>query len=116
MNEVYPRVGGGTTGNHLTANPCRGLSPRGRGNLTTHFRLRVYVRSIPAWAGEPSSWGTSGSDRTVYPRVGGGTLGAPCFDVRGAGLSPRGRGNPHIIVKILSLDGSIPAWAGEPRA
>ena len=76
----------------------RGLSPRGRGNLSQwkacKTQPRVYprvgggtepgswdlgrLRSIPAWAGEPSCLLT----------LGGGT----CRPV--GGLSPRGRGNP----------------------
>ena len=50
----------------------------------------------------------------VYPRVGGGTL-APSSIVGFSGLSPRGRGNPATRYSPFgSLDGSIPAWAGEP--
>ena len=54
-SRVYPRVGGGAV--HTRASPCprRGLSPRGRGSrlvVADHSRGR---RSIPAWAGEPTS-------------------------------------------------------------
>ena len=31
-----------------------------------------------------------------------------------AGLSPRGRGNLSLHSAPVMLDGSIPAWAGEP--
>ena len=36
MEEVYPRVGGATLLGHLVAGQSIGLSPRGRGNQTTH--------------------------------------------------------------------------------
>ena len=52
---VYPRVGGATAAGQPVAVPRLGLSPRGRGNrvpLECGFRGR---RSIPAWAGQPSS-------------------------------------------------------------
>ena len=32
------------------------------------------------------------------------------------GLSPRGRGNPYNPVDDGQNEGSIPAWAGEPKA
>ena len=94
---VYPRVGGGTL--------SIGLSPRGRGNPSNGMMPMPYPRvgggtqlvyssdrSIPAWAGEPSSSTRPIFVGSVYPRVGGGT-----FDFQ-----------------WLREAGSIPAWAGEP--
>ena len=52
--EVYPRVGGGTLMAHLQTIYPKGLSPRGRGNPVAFPVTRVGLRSIPAWAGEPS--------------------------------------------------------------
>ena len=56
------------------------------------------------------------TESKVYPRVGGGTL--LDVDTSGSteGLSPRGRGNQRGEHGAARLDGSIPAWAGEPRA
>ena len=71
-------------------------------------------RSIPAWAGEPGFRHRKAPEDTVYPRVGGGTV---CFIVTqplAAGLSPRGRGNPQGEQLVPHMQGSIPAWAGEP--
>ena len=50
---VYPRVGGGTNEESYWRRVNAGLSPRGRGNLTKAINPDTYVRSIPAWAGEP---------------------------------------------------------------
>ena len=51
---------------------------------------------------------------SVYPRVGGGTMGLTLYSKRVMGLSPRGRGN-HVVGQIAGIAfGSIPAWAGEP--
>ena len=70
---VYPRVGGGTWLAPTTV-PCgRGLSPRGRGNPARPIPAFPATRSIPAWAGEPSTAGSTRPAPPVYPRVGGGT-------------------------------------------
>ena len=111
---VYPRVGGGTITGWSVAAPFKGLSPRGRGNPIHWSPWVMYIRSIPAWAGEPGESARGSSPATVYPRVGGGTgdrHSEPCHE---CGLSPRGRGNPIIIHTKGPDSGSIPAWAGEP--
>ncbi len=53
---------------------------------------------------------------TVYPRVGGGTAAASAAICHLVGLSPRGRGNHPQGMHDYPLNGSIPAWAGEPAA
>ena len=52
---VYPRVCGGTRKCGKETRPASGLSPRVRGNPHFLAPFRVYVRSIPACAGEPKS-------------------------------------------------------------
>ena len=47
--------------------------------------------------------------------MGGGTTFAGIPDLLATGLSPRGRGNPGLSRNCLTRQGSIPAWAGEPR-
>ena len=51
---VYPRVGGGTESVTDSIHAVCGLSPRGRGNLSTMVVAATRAGSIPAWAGEPS--------------------------------------------------------------
>ena len=112
--KVYPRVGGGTRLARLAIHEHKGLSPRGRGNHYQPASDAACFGSIPAWAGEPYDVGSPALTRKVYPRVGGGTVimqGAPTTSV---GLSPRGRGNLHLACHPAAVDGSIPAWAGEP--
>ena len=114
IDAVYPRVGGGTPQTRRVRVPTWGLSPRGRGNLSTHNTHAVSCRSIPAWAGEPWHGHSPPDHQGVYPRVGGGTDRDIGRLLRGSGLSPRGRGNPpHGIAHRPHLR-SIPAWAGEP--
>ena len=102
----------------------------------------VYSRlgrgSIPACAGEPDGPDSNTSRPTVYPRVCGGTGGAPPLlssplslawvyprvcggtanptlnRTAAMGLSPRVRGNPLVLSRVLGVGGSIPACAGEP--
>ena len=50
----------------------------------------------------------------VYPRVGGETPGMDGRHGKAHGLSPRGRGNRRIGVRVGHVAGSIPAWAGKP--
>ena len=111
---VYPRVGGGTLRGGWSPAPGRGLSPRGRGNPNPFPVLRRQVRSIPAWAGEPSSPPQPLKEDTVYPRVGGGTAPGARPPRQATGLSPRGWGNHREDMPHELPQGSIPAWAGEP--
>ncbi len=112
---VYPRVGGGTGRQWGRQVRQAGLSPRGRGNLIRLPGQLPMLRSIPAWAGEPSSKYADRYARAVYPRVGGGTPASGCPPRLSGDLSPRGRGNPAISRGSTVSWGSIPAWAGEPR-
>ena len=113
--QVYPRVGGGTALEVGQSRLSQGLSPRGRGNPPPQPPPPHHQRSIPAWAGEPSTPATRRILLPVYPRVGGGTepMGPEALFL--TGLSPRGRGNPVCTNQPSRMERSIPAWAGEPR-
>ena len=91
-----------------------GLSPRGRGNLSIRVISCVLERSIPAWAGEPTTGWLYFCIHRVYPRVGGGTRTMRRQNLQRLGLSPRGRGNPSLRRSRNHGARSIPAWAGEP--
>ena len=91
---VYPRVGGETKRERVGDVQVEGLSPRGRGNLRTSRSTAVTGRSIPAWAGKPSTCSKPARSTAVYPRVGGETPAISAKLVKVCGLSPRGRGNP----------------------
>ena len=94
LYEVYPRVCGGTGGQHLILPSHRGLSPRVRGNPRRTAVKRVFVGSIPACAGEPFARLPTTIPLKVYPRV--------------------VRGNPLQTVERAHGRRSIPACAGEP--
>ena len=114
MEEVYPRVYGGTSSKHCPTCPARGLSPRVRGNLQEHGHAIAALRSIPACTGEPEYGHAMPVRLRVYPRVYGGTAGRVCRDAKRTGLSPRVRGNLKQRSAITFLNGSIPACTGEP--
>ena len=111
---VYPRVGGETWAPSSIHRRCRGLSPRGRGNQRQPDGTYKRLRSIPAWAGKPVSTRWTCRVFEVYPRVGGETSGTTAPTSRPMGLSPRGRGNHHLEIRVMASFGSIPAWAGKP--
>ena len=112
---VYPRVCGGTVCRIGASINAGGLSPRVRGNQCTRRPRPSGQRSIPACAGEPLDGQLQLSQRTVYPRVCGGTVWGAGGGGWSGGLSPRVRGNPHgADVKGIGKR-SIPACAGEPR-
>ena len=92
-----------------------GLSPRVRGNQLHASRHWGSPRSIPACAGEPyATWWRAGR-HPVYPRVCGGTSSWSIGMLWKTGLSPRVRGNPVGAAGGVSVVGSIPACAGEPK-
>ena len=91
-----------------------GLSPRLRGNPMQFFPPLVFVRSIPAPAGEPLNCKPPKRLLRVYPRACGGTGNTVPLRRGQEGLSPRLRGNPIQEFEDYAAIGSIPAPAGEP--
>ena len=111
---VYPRVCGGTRTVARSQSGHCGLSPRVRGNRAGVLLQTGQRGSIPACAGEPRGCPPIRWPIAVYPRVCGGTAirlpRAPPL----AGLSPRVRGNRHLMSRPGAWERSIPACAGEP--
>ena len=112
VNEVYPRVCGGTTQWKGVDRRICGLSPRVRGNHLLTPYTGKYHRSIPACAGEPEPSLCSIIALTVYPRVCGGTWYTDGQQVAGVGLSPRVRGNPLAGVGCKPRLGVYPRVCG----
>ena len=115
-SRVYPRACGGTGVSGVMTTPCRGLSPRVRGNRWLRRRHVNDRGSIPARAGEPRRAACRGRPWPVYPRACGGTIAEAVMAGRDRGLSPRVRGNLRAGRQSRHAVGSIPARAGEPRA
>ena len=115
FSEVYPRGCGGTRRTAPGSRSGRGLSPRVRGNHLGPGRCGLQPGSIPAGAGEPSSWRRSRPRTGVYPRGCGGTIMEFPVEHQLPGLSPRVRGNRRDGPSRTLDGGSIPAGAGEPN-
>ena len=111
---VYPRAGGGTSRVTSGAGHASGLSPRMRGNRVGQGAARVVLGSIPAHAGEPYDNSDCYPAKWVYPRACGGTPATDRSVTLETGLSPRMRGNRQSPMVARTLQGSIPAHAGEP--
>ena len=94
VEQVYPRVCGGTNPYRIPPASPWGLSPRVRGNRRCSGLLARATGSIPACAGEPPAACAWSAAARVYPRVCGGTGAGAGLRGRGRGLSPRVRGNP----------------------
>ena len=116
MVTVHPRVGGETLFLGSSALIEVGPSPRGRGNREKSAQTVNRWGSIPAWAGKPSRRAAKPATSRVHPRVGGETQRRQRHDERRGGPSPRGRGNREGQRRRHCAGGSIPAWAGKPRA
>ena len=110
---VYPRTGGGneSLGEVLVYLP--GLSPHGRGKPSDRRRPPPPARSIPARAGETPRSRPDCVGWTVYPRTGGGNVSEKVAEYMAEGLSPHGRGKPHLGADCQLRARSIPARAGE---
>ena len=89
---VYPRACGGTS----PATWLVGSIPARAGEPSSYAAISDCIRSIPARAGEPKPRSNTLATRTVYPRACGGT---------GAQVVP---------LRVRPI-GSIPARAGEPH-
>ena len=110
---VHPRVCGGSSSASPARHRGRGPSPRVRGKRPARPDSAGCGGSIPACAGEATSWRSCRAKPSVHPRVCGGSgVGR-----RGAGglrgPSPRVRGKHEDLQKEMPCPGSIPACAGE---
>ncbi len=111
---VYPRVRGGAERIERANELAAGLSPRTRGSHGNWQGRLPLLRSIPAYAGEPSWIHLNLTLGWVYPRVRGGAASQSGSNNRAMGLSPRTRGSLVDQRTCHYLTGSIPAYAGEP--
>ena len=109
----YPRVCGG---NDIALRAWwlpMGLSPRVRGKHHGRRRFRVYLRAIPACAGETANRQPGYRQPVCYPRVCGGNRVRLGYRYQNGGLSPRVRGKQITSGPEAEPLWAIPACAGE---
>ena len=109
---AHPRVGGdGCRPRRATRWP-EGSPPRGRGRWKVEQPLRLRRGLTPAWAGTVNNRGCGSCCRGAHPRVGGDGNGLDRSTGYPAGSPPRGRGRCRASLRVASLAGLTPAWAG----
>ena len=116
MTWVYPRACGETVSSSTILSPCRGLSPRLRGNPARSAIRYSMGGSIPAPAGKPGRNRLRHPEPEVYPRACGETV---CRRDRRCplhGLSPRLRGNPSGQSPSVQTGMVYPRACGETAA
>ncbi len=111
---VDPRGCGGAVLSIGLAPVAAGRSPRVRGSPGGSVAWIGLAGSIPAGAGEPSSYSRTTSDAWVDPRGCGGARSDSRNTMQLMGRSPRVRGSPRRRSARAIPSGSIPAGAGEP--
>ncbi len=90
----HPRIRGGTYRGKRTAPYTMGPSPHTRGNLKRHELTVDDIRTIPAYAGEPTGQVLLHRQVEDHPRIRGGTDIDGCVVYVHQGPSPHTRGNP----------------------
>ncbi len=112
---VHPRLRGGADGGGAHRTSQKGPSPPTRGSPSEPAMGLHWERSIPAYAGEPSAGRARPAGGRVHPRLRGGASVPASTFAPTAGPSPPTRGSPRPDEPALQEEGSIPAYAGEPR-
>ncbi len=112
---VDPRGSGGAHDQVPAIGPVVGRSPRERGSPRYRRRSSGRPGSIPAGAGEPNRGPGMSDPPGVDPRGSGGAEANRPAAAYGPGRSPRERGSLLESSVRNTVNGSIPAGAGEPN-
>ena len=113
---VHPRACGEQCLGHWLTSPPSGSSPRMRGTALTAAAIGVYLRFIPAHAGNSCRGTQARAAIPVHPRACGEQR--PGKSVHGAngGSSPRMRGTGDDAKAFFVFHRFIPAHAGNSKA
>ena len=108
----HPRVRGEHFSTKVFSRSASGSSPRSRGALRA-LPLREFACGIiPAFAGSTETMRASWAKPRDHPRVRGEHVMSPTSSVMTTGSSPRSRGAPCRIARVMLPGGIIPAFAG----
>ena len=109
---VHPRVRGERARARVPSRRAAGSSPRARGTEGDLAHGALFLRFIPACAGNGRGWSGRSRADPVHPRVRGERV---CFSSRASsssGSSPRARGTGELVQGERSHHRFIPACAG----
>ena len=113
---VYPRWRGELSNDNHRIRRTGGLSPLARGTRPPTDCEYVWLRFIPAGAGNSSPWRGSPLASTVYPRCRGELSPPGHLNAALLGLSPLPRGTLYAAITEINYSRFIPAGAGNSRA
>ncbi len=111
----HPRVRGEHSASASSSITSSGSSPRTRGTHERHVQPGRFLRIIPAYAGNTSSWPSTRNGRPDHPRVRGEHLRPNGPSPTSTGSSPRTRGTPRHADHRPARQRIIPAYAGNTR-
>ena len=109
---VHPRTGGEQGSARSFVRKRTGSSPHGRGTASCKLILTIYLRFIPARAGNRESIRFERPFLAVHPRTGGEQRVRAVFLVSALGSSPHGRGTDVFSSISRYCSRFIPARAG----
>ena len=109
---VYPRWRGEHAAKNISCCIAIGLSPLARGTLRRRVPTKVYMRFIPAGAGNTPNAKFFLAITSVYPRWRGEHSMKPSSRFRKSGLSPLARGTHATSQFKCAVCRFIPAGAG----
>ncbi len=113
---VYPRWRGELSNDNHRIRRTGGLSPLARGTRPPTDCEYVWLRFIPAGAGNSSPWRGSPLASTVYPRCRGELSPPGHLNAALLGLSPLPRGTLYAAITEINYSRFIPAGAGNSAA
>ena len=93
--------------------PIGGPSPRGWGNPEANRVIAEKARAIPTRVGKSLRTGKHAPKSTGHPHAGGEIASYPVAEQQGVGPSPRGWGNPSMIISINCSSRAIPTRVGK---
>ncbi len=112
---VHPRIRGAAAAQRVEQIARVGPSPHTRGSHVVATFARLPEGSIPAYAGQPWSRASRRTHGRVHPRIRGAAGICSVAEKPPMGPSPHTRGSRVRAATASAPDGSIPAYAGQPR-
>ena len=112
---VHPRIRGERQNGAADSQRISGSSPHTRGTRTRPPPGALWIRFIPAYAGNATGRPPFPAEQTVHPRIRGERVVPHEHQASPAGSSPHTRGTHQIPCLAFLIRRFIPAYAGNAR-